>query len=106
MDQTAYRQWWQLHLRVARGEKLDSQEQQAYESGLEMLDREEQEALAPADLALLRQLRSQIDRMQTMHAQLLMKSAQLDEQIAALERAYQSLTGQTMLGERYASSQV
>ena len=34
MDEPAYRTWWALHLRVARGESLNAEERAAYEAGL------------------------------------------------------------------------
>ncbi len=104
MDETTYQQWWRLHLRVARGEKLDAAEQAAYESGLEVLDQEEKEQFAPNGLAMLRRLRAQIEQLQAIHTQLLAKSARLDEQIITLESAYQSLTGYELAGEPHAPS--
>ena len=41
MEQAAYEQWWQLHLRTARGEKLRPDEQSLYEAGRRDLEREE-----------------------------------------------------------------
>jgi len=43
MDATTSQRWWQLHLRVAKGESLGLSEQTEYESGLEALDQEEKE---------------------------------------------------------------
>jgi hypothetical protein len=42
MDQTTYERWWQLHLRVAKGEELDAAEQAIYAAGLMELDAEEE----------------------------------------------------------------
>ncbi len=38
MDDATYQRWWQLHLRVAKGEELDPSEQMVYDSGLKVLD--------------------------------------------------------------------
>jgi len=37
MDDAKYRRWWQLHLRVARGETLNPAEQAEYARGLKCL---------------------------------------------------------------------
>ena len=103
MDEAQYCRWWQLHLRVARGETLDPAEQVEYDAGLEALDREEQEQFKTDDLTRLRRLRTQVDQLRKTHDQLLAKSARLDEQIAALEKAYRSLTGFELASQPYAA---
>jgi len=104
MENEAYRRWWKLHLRVARGEALDPAEQVEYEAGLEALDQEEKEQFEQHNLLDLRRLRAQIEQLRLIHSQLLAKSARLDEQVAALEEAYRSLTGYELAGEPHASS--
>jgi hypothetical protein len=42
VDRTTYQQWWQLHLRVARGDSLSPDEQSSYHAGRRELEREEQ----------------------------------------------------------------
>jgi ribosomal protein L11 methylase PrmA len=104
MENEVYRRWWQLHLRVAKGETLDPTEQVEYEAGLKALDQEEEEQFEQHNVLNLRRLRAQIEQLRLVHSQLLARSARLDEQIAALEEAYRSLTGYELAGEPYASS--
>lgn len=104
MDDARYQRWWQLHLRVARGEMLNPAERVEYEAGLEVLDREEKEQLKPESVTTLRRLRARVEQLRRVHAELLAKSAHLDEQIVALERAYRALTGYELASEFYASS--
>ena len=103
MDEKEYQRWWQLHLRVARGETLDPAEEAEYNAGLETLDQEEKAQFDQNGLTRLRRLRAQVEQTRATHSQLLAKSARLDEQIAALEGAYQSLTGYELVGEPHAS---
>lgn len=79
MDEKQYRRWWQLHLRVARGEALGPAERAEYEVGLEVLDQEEKIHFEQNDLAKLRRLRAQVDQLRMVHSQLLAKSARLDK---------------------------
>lgn len=103
MDDTKYRRWWQLHLRVAKGETLEPAEQAEYDAGLEVLDQEEEEQFELESVTMLRSLRAQVEQLRAIHGQLLAKSARLDERIAALEKAYRSLTGYELAGEPHAS---
>jgi hypothetical protein len=64
MNSLEYQHWWQLHLRVAKGEALEPQEREAYQSGLDLLDREEAMQLNAVTLNTLRILRSQVHRPQ------------------------------------------
>ena len=104
MENARYQRWWQLHLRVARGETLNPAERAEYEAGLAVLDREEEEQFKPGSVTTLRKLRAQVEQLRRVHAELLAKSARLDEQIIALERAYRALTGYELASEPYASS--
>lgn len=106
MDQADYTRWWQLHLRAARGETLDDAEQAAYEAGLTALDREERTQGQDASLELLLQLKAEVERLETTHAQLQSKSQRLDRQIWTLEGAYAVLTGRELDGQSYATSPV
>ena len=67
MNEKTFKQWWQLHLRVARGEALGLQEQTQYETGLDALDKEEREQFQAARLNQLRQLRAQIEQLQNLN---------------------------------------
>ena len=104
MDQTTYERWWQLHLKAARGGALDPTERALYEAGLATLDSEEQAQWADTDLALLRQLRAEVERLETTHAQLQARSQRLDRQIWTLEGAYMSLTGLELGKQGYVTS--
>jgi predicted RNase H-like nuclease (RuvC/YqgF family) len=104
MDDQIYQHWWQLHVRVARGEKLSPLEQMEYDRGLQVLDREERQELEAGDRAGLRKLRAQIEQLQTENVQLRARSARLDRQIRTLERAYGKLTGYELASDAYAAS--
>ncbi len=106
MDQTTYERWWQLHLQAARGAALGPTERAAYEAGLVALDSEEQAQWGDTDLALLRRLRTEVERLETTHAQLQARSQRLDRQIWTLEGAYMSLTGQQLSKQSYVASPV
>ncbi len=106
MDQISYEQWWRLHVRAARGESLDMAERAAYEAGLAHLDAEEKTTWGDNELMLLRQLRSEVERLELTHAQLQSKSQRLDRQIWTLEGAYMSLTGLELSSQNYAASPV
>ena len=41
MDQTAYENWWHLHVRLARGGELSAEEQATYEAARGKLEQEE-----------------------------------------------------------------
>jgi len=60
VDDTTYKRWWPLHLRIACGESLNSQEQADYESGLKQLHESEN---LDGDLDALRQVRATIRRL-------------------------------------------
>lgn len=93
MDQMTYERWWQLYLRVARGETLEAEAEAEYAAGLATLDAEERTEWGNADLALLRQLKADIESLQAAHQRLQAKSQLLDRQIWTLEGAYMALTG-------------
>lgn len=104
MKSSAYDLWWQLHLRVARGEALSAQEQADYQTGLDQLDREEAQ-MEPESVSALRSARAQIEKQTAVHAQILVRSAQLERQIAALESVYQHLTGRNLAMDTHASTE-
>lgn len=96
MRNSEYQQWWEYHIRVARGETLSETEAAVYHAGLEKLDREEAAVLQPASLQSLRQLRSQIQQKTEHLAQLARRSDRLTQQIAMLAQNYQQLTGYSL----------
>jgi hypothetical protein len=104
MDEKAYQRWWQLHLRVAKGEKLSRLEQMEYDRGLQIFDSAEKEQIEPVTAAALRQLRAQIAQLQTENAQLQAGSARLDRRIRALEKAYMKQVGYELASSAYATS--
>ena len=83
MDDVRYQRWWQLHLRVARGETLNPTERAEYEAGLETLDQEEKEQLQPESVTMLRKLRAQAEQLRQLLEQ---QIAELRKTIAAQER--------------------
>ena len=101
MDQKAYQQWWQLHIRAARGDSLSAGEQALYEAGLTELDTEEQRQWEGANLDLLRQLKAEVESLEATHAQLQARSQRLDRRIWTLEGAYMSLTGVELSSQIY-----
>ena len=90
MEQAAYKQWWQLHVRTARGEKLDSDEQSNYEAGRRDLERAEyfSEAIDA------REAREHLAKLQAEHAELERRRQQLDAEIMALESRLNEQTRQ------------
>ncbi len=97
MDQTTYERWWQLHLQVAKGEELDAAEQDIYAAGLLDLNAEEEKTpWENSNLTMLRRLRTEVESLETTHAQLQAKSRRLDRQIWTLEGAYMVLTGREL----------
>ena len=93
MDETAYRAWWPLHLRSARGEALTPEERATYESGLSALHEEEHTA---GDTAALRDRRAQVSRLRADNTELSARRRQLDQEIAALEEALSLGTKQAL----------
>lgn len=106
MDQIAYQRWWQLHIRVARGESLGVDEQALYEAGLTELDIEEKRQWEDAGLELLRQLKAEVEGLEAAHAQLQARSQRLDRRIWTLEGAYMSLTGLELSSQSHVASPV
>ena len=82
MDQTAFRRWWPLHLRAARGEHLTAEERVLYEAGLA-----EMEGAESFDRAreAVRQLRAAVGSLEAEHAALAGRRRQLEAEIARLE---------------------
>ncbi len=88
--------------RVAQGEILFGAERTNYQSGLLKLESAEDEV--GQDLIVqLQQLRKQLDQMSVENVVLHQKHEQLDQEIAALEAAYQTLIGQPINAKSYAT---
>jgi hypothetical protein len=82
MDEPAYRDWWALHLRVARGESLEATERADYEAGLKQLQQEE---TLEAGVTSLRQAQAAVRTLEAEHTRLRVQREQIDAEIAALE---------------------
>ena len=93
IDQQTYQRWWNLHLRVARGDKLDSADQAFYESVRQQPEGEETlRALAP-DLGALQAV---IKSLESEHSGLEARRRQLETEIAALESSLRKSIGQPL----------
>jgi predicted RNase H-like nuclease (RuvC/YqgF family) len=90
VDQTTYQQWWQLHLRVARGDSLSPDEQSSYHAGRRELEREER--LLETEQA--RQAREHLAALEAEHADLERRRQQLDAEIGRLESQLEDPTRQ------------
>lgn len=104
VTQIEYQQWWQYHIRVARGETLTVEEEASYRAGVDALDREEAEQLQLASLKNLRHLRAQIQRLTQSLEQFTAQHEQLDRKIADLEQTYQRLTGYSLVTDTHVPS--
>src|SRR5262245_16045109 len=82
MDEQSYKTWWQLHLRAAKGEVLTAEEKVAYETGRQQLYAEEK---LDSNIDELRQIRAEIQALETEREQLLIQRRQLQEKVARLE---------------------
>ena len=96
MNRDAYEAWWPLHLRVALGEMLTSEEQRTYEHGLHQLH--EEEVLTP-DLRAIKKVRKEIKALEVEHGRLQTKKESLDAEIAVLEAALDDRTRQYLNAE-------
>ena len=90
MDQTTYQPWWQLHLRVARGDSLSPDEQSSYHAGRRELEREER--LLETEQA--KQAREHLAALEAEHADLERRRQQLDAEIGRLESQLEDHTRQ------------
>jgi peptidoglycan hydrolase CwlO-like protein len=79
-----YKKWWQLHLRKARGEALNSAESAEYQDGLKILEAEEQLDFADAGFQKLRgEIANSLSEIQSLQEQ----NRKLDEEIGQLAKA-------------------
>ncbi len=93
MDETTYRKWHALHLRVARGETLNAQEQAFYDTELRKMHQEE---VLNTDFETLRQMRSRIKELEAENQRLQAQRARMDQEIAALEAQLNEQTKQLL----------
>jgi len=78
-----YQRWWQLHLRVARGERLSPAERAVYDAGRREL--EDNETLEPLQNA--KQAREELRELEEQRRGLEQRRQELDAEIAAIESA-------------------
>jgi uncharacterized protein YlxW (UPF0749 family) len=90
MDQTTYQQWWQLHLRVARGDFLSPDEQSSYQAGRRELEREER----LVETKEARETREHLAALEAEHADLEKRRQQLNAEIGRLESQLEDHTRQ------------
>jgi hypothetical protein len=84
------RDWWDLHLRKARGEPLSEEEQRAYEAELARQDRDAPPLLP--DLDSLKKMREQVRQLARSNAELNGRARDLEQ---AIQRVEQSLSRET-----------
>lgn len=84
MKRHEYQEWWNLHLRSARGEELPDSERTAYEEGLKQLHAEE---VLADNLPVIREVREAVMAMDAKCDELHARRQQLKAEIAALEAA-------------------
>jgi hypothetical protein len=93
IDQQIYQRWWNLHLRVARGDKLDSADHAFYESVRQHLEAEETLHAPAPDLGALQAV---IKSLESEHSGLEARRRQLETEIAALESSLSKSIGQPL----------
>ena len=81
MDQTAYENWWHLHVQLARGGELSAEEQATYEAARGKLEQEE----TFQDATEAKGARLELARLEQEYAQLERERRQLEVEIAQLE---------------------
>ena len=82
MDATTYKAWWPLHTKRAQGEALTPEEQAVYEAGREQMEAEE---ILQEDVAALRHIRAEIQKMEADRNALSEERRALRERIALPE---------------------
>jgi len=80
-DQT---EWWELHLRKARGEQLSAAEQERYNAEIA---RQDQEAPAQNHIEALKEMRATAAALALENAQLRLRIERLEEDIRTVEQA-------------------
>ncbi len=83
MDEQAYKTWWPLHMRVAKGETLNPQEQAVHDAGQQQLYAEEK---LDNDIKELQQTRQRMLILKAAYNSLRARYEQIEAETAALER--------------------
>jgi hypothetical protein len=78
---TTHRRWWELHVRVARGDRLSPEQQAVYEATRREL--EDDETLGPLQDA--KQAREELRDLEVQRRRLEQRRQELDAEIAAVE---------------------
>jgi hypothetical protein len=82
VDQATFQRWWELHLRVARGESLTSEERATYNAGLQELEKDEK----LQEVRSTREVREQLRALEAERMNLEARRRVLESKIADLER--------------------
>ena len=82
MDEVTYKVWWPLHIRAAKGETLNTEEQAVYEAGCRTLDAEER---LDGRLEELKQARQRTEELESKRVQLQARYEALRAEIEELE---------------------
>lgn len=91
MGESAFQTWWELHVRVARGESLTAEERTVYQSQLHDFETDEESQLllgakhAREDLTALESERSQLEqRRQELDAEIRLLESRMGQQTRLL----------------------
>lgn len=93
MDTKTYAVWWRLHVRVAKGEILNSADQVFYIEGKNQLHSEE---TSNSRIAELRQIREEISAMEAERERLYEQCQQLRSHVLLLESVLSENTKQAL----------
>lgn len=96
LEPSVYQRWWPLHLRAARGEVLDAEDETFYRSILHQQDQEE--VLADQGQAL-KEARAAIAALEAEHAALEAQRRQVQSEIGALEKLLERRTVKSLGGK-------
>ncbi len=95
MDEKRYQDWWQLHVRVALGERLTSEEENVYLAGRTELESEEQAERKP-ETAEVQYLQNRVRELISRNRELARQEELLSQQAVQLEARYLSVTGERL----------
>jgi hypothetical protein len=92
VDHAAFQRWWELHLRVARGDLLNAEERDCYNAGRQDLDGDEK----LEHVKSTREAREQLQALEVERTQLERRRHQLESELAALEKRLQEQARQLL----------
>lgn len=98
MNKKQSQNWWELHLRVALGETLGAEEQQAYLVGRAELEAAEhtEQMHQPYQVAEVRALQARLRALTDHNRALAQQEEALRQQTVQLEQRYLTLTGELL----------